>query len=326
MRSRYCIAGLVFLISCTPYFPGDTKTLPPWSAVTVTETSTYVSNTTNELVFNAAVCWLGINQYSLTLDSVEFSGPGKYTVLGSSFDVAGTVGYSSTVVLIDQSGTYDSVDEYNNRSKGLNKFFQDVQSPGNYLLGGFSSQGKLTTEPVEFFQQEFGNDPAAQMPFLFDLAQLTGGKSSLYDAINAGLSRLSALNSSNKKNIVVLAHAVDGGSTTPPDSLIANALLRSIQINIILLGSADPSVMAKLSLSTGGFFIVCPSDLELMAALNLLNHTLTESGSVTNVTIRYEPESGNLSPGEETIHTMVVYYPANNYDFTPLVMYVKIPN
>src|SRR5271154_5372985 len=135
MRSKLYFIGVPLLTSCLNFFPADNRVLPLTTVATVTQQAVYVSNTPTELFFDVSMSWVFNDQFALYIDStsIHFSGTGTYSLVDpkNPFEItsAGASGSSSTVFLIDQSGSYDSTDQFNSRSKGINKFLSDTKDP-----------------------------------------------------------------------------------------------------------------------------------------------------------------------------------------------------
>ena len=329
--------GLILLAGCN-LVPDNFSHIQTGNDTAVVLKTTYVSNTSSDVTFDADVTFLvGSSDYVsigyLDKNSLKFGGSGTYTIL--DFKSAGTQTSStaSSLVLIDQSGSYTEQDSKNMRSKVINKYLHDVKSPSSFALGGFSKGGKLDTEPLEL-GNDFSSEASAVVPYLFDLPARTGGQCVLFDALAQAIEKIKA--SPGSHNIVVLAHSTDEGSVATLSSVTAAALLNQVAVHILLLASPvcplcaspvpnpDATVMAKLSQSTGGIFSMCTTEKEMITAFNHLNYLLTVPGLAYTVRVKYAP-GGAVTSGMETFHQFLFHDSHTNLDFNPALHYVKIP-
>ncbi|HCW06124.1 MAG TPA: hypothetical protein DGG95_02020 [Cytophagales bacterium] len=328
MKNKAYILFFLFT-GCTFTLPLDkAKVMPPTKETMLIRQSRLVSNTTTDLTFELDLYHLVgrnyghyITNYFYIVDTSYLLFPtGKFKIdTAYSLTTASSVP-SSTVILIDESGDYDTLDQFNSRSQGITKLCQDFTSPGKYLLGGFSKNGLLQNSPCQFIQADFSTYSQDQLPLIFDLAKKTGGQSNLYDAINTSLDRIA--NSGNSiQNLIIIAHSRDEVSSVSLQSIITKANVASVQMHVLFLGSeTDVNPMAKLAQATGGLFVYCPSIGELMASLENLYTVLQASVYVYRVRIKYS--TTNISSGQE------FFFQINTHsvlDTNPLVAYVKIP-
>ncbi len=329
MKNRFIIllTGLG-LLSCDLYIDEE-RVLQDGNNTATTRRSGYISNTAAELVFEADVSFL--YQYGgdldiayLTKDAFSFAGAGTYTIQEFKTVTLGATGRSSTVLIMDQSGSYDEVDFENRRSKSFDKFFYDVKSPSDFLLGAAAKGGQVSPEPLEFYRPDFSTDAEGQVPYLFGLAKRTGGKSAILDAMSLAIDKLAP--ATGVKNVVALVHGPDESSLITIDALISKALAAQVYLSIVLLGKADVATgLAKITGATGGMLIICPSENEMITSFNHLYRLMNQGSTVYRLKVKFVPTSGPLVSGTETLHTLKVYYASEDYDYNPVLIYVKIP-
>lgn len=325
-RLRILVLGLV-LVSCDlGIYEG--RSLQDGSDTALARRSAYISNTISEMVFDADISLLykyggDYDNTYLTQDAFSFIGEG-YSILDFKTPAVDVTGKSSTIVIVDQAGSYGEVDPENRRSKSLDKYFYDVKAPSDFILGASAKGGMVSPEPLEYFQPDFSTEAEVQVPYLFGLPKRTGGNSAILDAMSQAIDRLSSV--SGTRNIVALVHGPDQSSTITADALVAKAVAAQVHVSVVMLAKADAGgSMAKVSLATQGLFSVCPTENEMITTFNHLYRLLNGVSDVYRVRIKYAPPSGGLVPGVETLHTLQVRYGADNYDYNPVLLYVKIP-
>ncbi|HLZ17245.1 MAG TPA: hypothetical protein VKQ08_09400, partial [Cyclobacteriaceae bacterium] len=330
---------LLVLAGCTfPLFNGDQKTFPASKDTMIIRQVRYVGSSADTLNFeidlyhvkgyNFEHSVLPANFYNdFGLDPSYFVLPtdGTFVLKGSGRFYGAASVPSAAAILADESGSYDTLDRYNNRSQGLTKLCKDFVSPGEFIVGGFSQNGNLTSEPIEFYQTGFSPYQGGEMPFIFDLCKKTGGQSNLYDAVNNALDKLIA-GGRTPKNIIVLAHASDEVSSILIDNLIAKANASQVQIHILFRGQvADANPMAKLSEGTKGAFVICPSVGEMMCSFENLYSVLGAADQVYRLNVKYKPSSGTITSGQELWFAIKTHDQYFNIDNNPIVAYVKVP-
>jgi hypothetical protein len=328
MKSKISLLmiGLVML-SCATWYVDETKAIQEGKDTGLIRKAAYVSNTASELVFDtdASLMWGYTDAYDniyLLQEAFTFAGNGTYTITDFKVVQAPAGGRSSTVVIVDQSGSYEADDGKNTRSKSLDKFFYDVQAPSDFMLGASASAGAISPEPIEFYQSSFSNDAEGQVPYLFGLAKRTGGKSAILDALSLAIDKVQS--STGTRNVVALVHGPDQVSSIPADALITKALSKQVKISIIMLGVKD-DVMTKIGESTGGLVSLCPTEKETITTFNHLYRLLNYVNQVYRLRVKFVPTAGGLLSGTETVHTLMVHDKTNDYDYNPMVVYVKIP-
>lgn len=336
MKNRIVHIAFLILAGCAlPAIKNENeKVFPPTNDTMLISQARYVSNTSNELVFELDLYHLAGQDFSHYVTNYYLKVNYSYLILPSAGvfqkvdDVqvqATSVASSSSVILIDESGSYDSLDHFNNRTQGIVKLCRDYINPSQYLVGGFSQNGKLGDTPTEFIEPDFSRYSDSELPALFGLAKKTGGKSNLYDAVNQALDKVAATTTPGK-NVIVIAHATDEVSSVSLNGVIAKALANQVQVHILYLGSVtNANELAKLSEGTGGLFVSCPTIKELMASFEDLSLILQGSLYVQQVTIKYIPNSGTITSGQELWFTFKTHDTDYNIDNNPIVAYIKIP-
>ena len=328
----WCLLGVLcdlLAVSCT-LLPDDFRHFMRGSDTGITRRATLVSNTPSDLVFETDLSFIlgySSNLQIGYLNSSEFSftGNGTYSIVDFNDVELSPPARSSFVVLLDQSGSYETTDVNNFRCKSLDKFFHDVTPPSEFLLGAFAKDGLLPSGPVEFYANHFSTDAEIQVPYLFTLAKRTSGKNNLLDALDQSIDKLSS--ETGERNIIALVHGPDQASVISSDLLILKAMSNQVRINIIMLGKEeDSSALAKVSADTGGLFSLCPGTNEMIATFNHLYAMLNEVTHAYRVTVKFTPAVGGITPGMETVHRLTVHDTLYNYDFSPMLVYTKIPN
>ncbi len=332
MKSRWSwLLLFLSLIGCTINLPDAGKVYPRGVDAAVLNQTTILSSS-DSLIFESQFSLLDLAGYfdigGVQQQDFTFTSPGHYTILDFRQTYPTGDPQAAVVVLEDESGDYNALDPYNFRSKMINKFCQDIQPPGSFVAGGFSRQGSINA-PLEFSSADFTTDWKSLQDFIFTLSQRTGGKSSLYDALSQAINKLN-LESAPNKNIIVLAHAGDNGSTAILSQVIDSAVSGHMKIHVLFLGkSEDLGVIPQLSSLTGGMLAILPTDSvtrkpeELITVFNHLYRLMCGKKWVYKLKVSYRPESGTLS-GDVT-HTLKVVNYIDGKDYNPIVIYTRIP-
>jgi len=331
LRSSYllCVLCGLFVVSCT-LLPEDFRHFIKGSDTGITRRAALVSNTPSELIFETDLSFVLGHSSNLQigyLNSSEFSftATGTYSIVDFNDVELSPPARSSFVVLLDQSGSYETTDVNNFRCKSLDKFFHDVTPPSEFLLGAFAKDGLLPSGPVEFYTNHFSTDAEIQVPYLFSLAKRTSGESNLLDALNQSIDKLSS--ETGDRNIIALVHGPDQASVISSNLLILKAMSNQVKINIIMLGKEEDSMaLAKVSAGTGGLFSLCPGTNEMITTFNHLYAMLNEVTHAYRVKVKFTPATGSITPGMETVHRLAVHDTLYNYDFSPMLVYTKILN
>jgi len=91
------------------------------------------------------------------------------------------------------------------------------------------------------------------------------------------------------------------------------------------MGSPDDALtLVPLSVGTGGIFVSCPSDGNMITAINHLNNIYAGQPALMRVNIKYTPPAP-LMTGEDTFHQLVIHDSLDNVDLNIVPIYVKVP-
>jgi len=282
---------------------------------------------TADLVFEVDIMLLSGTSRDYTLEYVEakdisFSGPGQYVVQSITKEIVPLRLPGAVGILVDQHGSYLSIDSGNFRSKQVNQFIHGLSTSDSYLLGGFASGGLLNNVPVEYATSTFVTDPDVALPFLFGLSKRTGGVSDLYDATAAIISQFSA---GSNRNLVLLVHGHDSVSAANINAVISSAVAQSVKVDVVFMGSPDDALaLVPLAVGTGGIFVSCPSDGNMVTAINHLNNIYTGQPTLMRVKVQYTPPAP-LMTGDDTFHQLVIHDSLRNVDLNIIPIYIKVP-
>lgn len=325
MRSKCFFLLIVLVTSCNLFPYGDFRYSPAGVSAPILLSYDFVSYSTTEIIYDIRLANFSYyNDIYYDGSSYKLEGPGTLRVAQIDGMEITSNTTSSSVILLDQSGSYMEIDPHNLRSKIINKFLDDFESPDKTLLGGFSKDGLLQAEPVEYAENDFSSE-WNDREFLFDLSKRTGGSCPLYDAISSAIDKLTS-SSGPGKNIIVLTHASDAGSSTTRSELISKAKSQGIKISSVILGSEPlPSDLWECSQETGGMMATCPSDLQLITILNHLERLIKGTVYITRLRISFKPASGNVLSGAIYENQISVVDQTNEYEFNPVYVKIKIP-
>jgi 23S rRNA pseudoU1915 N3-methylase RlmH len=317
---------LSFLFAGCTLFPADDyRYLPLHDDAALLRNYTYSSHTATSVVYEVEVSALAWYNADLIYFENDFDlvGDGTFEILNFANGDEDQTGNSSTIVLIDQSGSYLEIDPFNNRSKAINKFLEDFVAPGEFLLGGFSDSG-MVSAPVEYASDNFSSS-WVDATFLFDLAERTGGTSSLHDAMNNALDKLSTSLKPNK-NMVVLLHASDGGSSASLADVITKANLNNVKIHVVVFGPQPlPSEVWSIAEQTDGMFALCKTDSDIVTVFDNLERLLNIYSAFNTLTIQFTPTAGSVVSGNEYENWIRLTDSYSGYEFNPVYVKVKIP-
>lgn len=324
---------LIALASCNVLEPVP-KFLPVQNGAVVLQQAVYVSHTATELVFETEVIVLnsfyrGLDNDYLVEEDFQIKGAAAYAYTAFDFIEADASPQPSRIILlIDQSGSYQEIDPHNTRSQAINKFVLDVTAPNKLLIGAYSRDGKLSTDPVEFFTDDFGETSESESRYLFNLSERTGGSNSVRDAADQAMDRLIADTSPSRKQLVLLVHnSDDGNSAMTMDDLRSKALLNDITVHAVVLGEvADMNSFSRLSIETGGLFAHCPTEKELVKVFSELERLINKQKSFYKIKIKAVLSDANqLLSGKESMHTLEITDPLSQQLFAPVSITIKIP-
>ena len=320
--------------SCTIYLQDeDYRFFPARREIAVVTNSQYISHTSSEVIYEMEVVLLpyfegDANDDYIYLPQEDFAFENPNTAQIIDFDtvkITAPAGNLSVACLIDQSGSYEETDYYNSRSQVINKFFQDNSPPDNFLVGGFSRGGLLREDPVELFKDNFINDWQAPQEYLFGLAKRTSGTSSLYDALANTLTKFNSPGVNQRKELIVLAHSQDAGSSVSISAVIQQAKAYGVRIHAIELGNELNGVLAPFSQQTGGIHAYCPTIEESATMFNHFRRLLKGSWKVYRIRARYQPGSGVVQSGFDFTQMMKINAAEFDFQYNPVYVSIKVP-
>ena len=326
MSSKAAIFAVFLIVACSPYLPPDWIRYYPTGANTAVVGPTSVLSSNDSLVFQTQLNFLDLEGHydigGIQQNELAFTSPGIYKIHGFSEAEISGVHNPAVMILEDESGNYDSLDPLNYRSKMINQAVQDIATYGSFIVGGYSTGGKINA-PAEFGSSAFSSDWASQQTFIYGLSQKTGGKSSLYDALFNALTFFDQEDSGNK-NIVVLAHATDAASASTAQTIIDNANTAHVKIHVLFLGDANNvGSLAQLSALTGGYLSVLTDKREMITTFAQLSRLISGDSHIYVLTVSYRPLSGGLT-GDIT-HTLAVLDFTDGKYYNPLLIYTRLP-
>lgn len=330
MKTKALIALLLLTLAgaCEVIFDNDMRYLPVRDPTAVVLKNRLVSYTSTELVYETDVLLLeiydGWDNTFLEKEDFVLGGSFKTTVLDFQRIPSGNTGASSSLLLLDASGSYKTTDPYNARSQAINKFFHDHSPPDDFLLGAFSKNGSLTGDGVEFYSDHFSADHEQHTRYLFDLAKRTGGSSSLYDALYKSIDKFSAGN--HRSELVSLVHAPDEASSVQLTDVVQKAKAKGVRMHMIALGSevSLPS-LAAIAQETGGFFAACRDEKEMVCVFNQLHRLLNSNVEAYRIRVKVEPPAVTIASGLEWMQAIYITDTQFAYEYNPAYVYVKIP-
>jgi hypothetical protein len=255
-----------------------------------------------------------------SIDAFKVEGEGTFEIISNEVVEAAVFDNAATVLLMDQSGLLEEIDPYNNRTKAINKFLEDFSSPNIFLFGGFSKSGGLAVEPVEYSSTDF-TSVWDQQNFLYALVNKTGGVSSLLDALDNAIDKLSTSSKSNR-NLVALVHAADAGSAATVSAVITKAILNNVKIHVLVFGTEDGLADDwELAEQTGGMLVMCPSDGEVISVFDHLERLFHQYSSINKVRIEFTPTGGVVSGNTYENRISIT----SSRELNPVYVKVKIP-
>lgn len=325
MKNKFLMFIFFVLVGCS-LLPSENYHYLPFSEnAALLRDYTYISHTSTSVTYDVAIhglAWSGGDLY-LTADEISAEGQGTFEILdfgGVNYNLSGS---SSTVLLIDQSGSYMEIDPYNNRTKAINKFLEDFGPQNDFLFGAFSKSGDLTTEPVEYPSTEFST-PWVHQKYLFELAGRTGGNNPLYDAIDDALDKL-IIDPGYPSHLVVMVHAIDAGSTATLSAVIAKAIQYQVKIHMIVFGSEPVgNEVWDLVDKTNGMLAICPTDSDLITVFNNFQYMLNSNITGHILRIRFTPSSGTVVSNNE-YENLIKIIDNSGYEFNPVYVKIRIP-
>ncbi|MEX1241658.1 MAG: vWA domain-containing protein [Cyclobacteriaceae bacterium] len=312
----------------------EDKVLPYGGDAALVESSTYITHTSSEMIFETSVVVLnsfyeGFDNEYLGADDFQIGGyEGTYSVEafnGVHLERPATA--SSIVFLIDQSGTYENVDPYNTRLQAISKFFHDIVPPNTFIMGASARQGTLTTEPLEVSSTVFANDWRANGDYLFDLSHRTGGENAMADAADEAVDLLLQKTGPVRKEMVLLVHGSQDNSITPYEDLIAKARANSIAIHVVALGEEpDLNDLGMLSRETGGLFVACSTVKQMVKVFSELERLMNGALYVYKLRVRFKPSQGLVEPGSGWLHHIEINDPYGETFYNSIPVNIMIPS
>ena len=333
MKSKcyFLWALVVILPSCEPQLE-DYLFVPESIETAIVMRSQYISHTSSELIYETDVVLL--DNYEFLGDNIIFDDEVVFVNNNGTTQILNfnarrsqaPSGKSSTIVMIDESGSYEETDPANARSQIINKFLNDHQSPDNYILAAFSREGYLEQEPVEYFNDNFSTAFHEPLTYIFDLAKRTGGKSFLYDAVDQALNKFNSASGTNEqREMVILVHASDDGSNAAPSDLLAKAKASNVRLHFIEMANEPDNALVSLSQQTGGFYVACPTSKEMICAFTHFERLLNGESYKHTIRVRYRPAGTTIQSGFELRQTIKVTDSYDGFTYNPAYAYVKVP-
>lgn len=334
MRIKGFCFLLLSLTACVidPHY--EDKVLPYGGDVALLESSSYLTHTSSEMIFETSVVVLnsfyqGFDNDYLTVDDFGIGGyEGTYTIESfESHQLESRATVSSIVFLMDQSGTYENVDPYNTRFQAISKFFQDIVPPNTFIAGASARDGALTTEPLEVSSTVFANEWRANRDYLFDLSRRTGGENAIADAAGQAIDLLVQKTDAVRKELVLLVHGSQDRSITSYEDLVAKAQANSIAIHIIVLGEEpDLNELGMLSRETGGLFVVCSAVKQMVKVFSELERLMHGTVYAYRLRVRFKPSQGTVEPGSGWLHRIEISDPYGDILYNSVPVNIIIPS
>lgn len=312
----------------------EDKVLPYGGDVALLESSSYLTHTSSEMIFETSVVVLnsfyeGFDNDYLTVDDFGIGGyEGTYTIESfESHQLESRATVSSIVFLMDQSGTYENVDPYNTRFQAISKFFQDIVPPNTFIAGASARDGALTTEPLEVSSTVFANEWRANRDYLFDLSRRTGGENAIADAAGQAIDLLVQKTDAVRKELVLLVHGSQDRSITSYGDLVAKAQANSIAIHIIVLGEEpDLNELGMLSRESGGLFVVCSAVKQMVKVFSELERLMHGTVYAYRLRVRFKPSQGTVEPGSGWLHRIEISDPYGDILYNSVPVNIIIPS
>jgi hypothetical protein len=335
MRTKiFYVFTFIVILACEPLAPENRKFLPLQNDAAIVANANYVTHNTAELIFETELVvlnsfYVGFDNDYLLQEDFQVHGDGTYTIESFALiSVSAPEAPLSVILLIDQSGTYQSIDPYNTRSQVINKFLQDIVAPDKFLTGAATRAGKLSREPVEFHTNEFGNEWQSHSLYLYELSTRTGGTAAMRDGAYEAMQKLADEPETVRRELVLLVHANDETSMTTSEDLISMAHLNNIAVNVISFGDEpDKAFFSQLAMETGGLYVICPSEKEIGKVFSELERLINQERKGYRLRIRYKPAvQGILQPGTVMEHTIEIIDPYSRNSYNPVFINIKIPS
>jgi len=324
--------GIFLFTHCSKENNVEKKFWPPdaWSVAVMLSTNV-ISYNADEVLLDMDVAVLDGSQ-SLTEDTM-----GIVNIPNNSFvffDLANfdyeiqNIEYStpttksdlfSTAILIDQSSSYQYIDEKNERFESINAFMQNVKPGNEFLIAAFARDGSLENE-VSIYGNGFTDNWQDVVFDLLDLTEKTGGTSNLYDALAQLIDYVSANAANTNKSIVALIRNDDDQqSLTTLDSVISKAAQQSVKINIVWLYDQNydfnAQTLRKLSWGTGGFTVATGIIKQANTIFMSLNRLLKNQFNFYRINLKMNAINYSFFPGFWIGHSFLVKDPSDEVFF-----------
>jgi len=97
-------------------------------------------------------------------------------------------------------------------------------------------------------------------------------------------------------------------------------------IHTILLGEvADKNIFSALATQTGGLFVFCSAEGEMVKTFSELERLINGSKKVYRIRFKYKPATGTVQSGTNYIHTVEISDPFLKELYNPVYVNVKVP-
>jgi hypothetical protein len=324
---------IIFMLLCAgcnfiPWNDGDIF-YPPRKDVAIVTRSQYISHTSTEIVYEVEIVLLGYYQNSvdytcLVQKNFDFGNTNTQVVGFDTISKTASSNAYSLLLMVDESGSYEQIDPYNVRSQAINKFLRDNISPQNFILGGFSIGGKLADEPVELNSTVFSDYNSTTDEYLFNLSKRTGGSSKIYNAIDQGINKFNGANSNSRKELLVLAHAADNGSTISSSLVIQHAIQNNVRVSCVEFGTELSGNLASIAEQTNGFHIACKDADEVSTVFLHSRRLLGQTFHPYRLRLQFTPGK-QIQSGDSFTQVINITDDVYKINYSPVYAFIKIP-
>ena len=220
----------------------------------------------------------------------------------------------SAALLLDQSNTVSSTDQYDARLAAAAAFMGNLSSGDEVALFAFAADGRITHAPLTLYPDAEGNqfttDVAALDTHLRSLANLEGGSRPLHDAIVFAAEEARKHADNARQAVVVFTDGSDDASTRyTHDQVIDFARRHGISIHPVGLSTAvDIDGLLKLAAATGGTASLNYNPLQLISYYGALGRVLAGSGGFyrTSWSLSLVPGNFDLCSPDYWIRTSIL--------------------
>ena len=243
--------------------------------------------------------------YNADFSSVVFyNGSFTYTFISDTLMSCSENKSYSNFLLVDQSGTFDSIDEHNDRFRAFNAYYLQLGA-GEYLsLGAYASGGLLEISPLTVYDGFQAGYQESVVEHMLDLAQKSGGYSCMYDAIYAAVEYVSANAPIGTQAITVFAKRPDEVSVHTSQEVVQFAKEKGVIINVIWFGDQefDAEQMLELPYKTGGYATHCSYVSSLSSAFAVNRDFLRGEMEINRIRFNLHYWTGVYAPGFSFTH------------------------